>query len=70
LQVSCPPCLADLYSPLATAAGVLRVYVVSIAVRANNFKFASGKAAARPMKIPLYGTPTGSILRQLLEDKA
>jgi hypothetical protein len=41
---------------------VLRVYVVSIAVRANNFKFASGKAAARPMKVPLSGTPTGAIL--------
>jgi hypothetical protein len=41
----------------------LRVYGSSIAVRANKFKFASGKASARPMKIPLYGTPTGSILR-------
>jgi hypothetical protein len=47
---------------------VLRVYVVSIAVRANNSKFASGKAAARPMKVPLYGTPTGSTLERLLED--
>jgi hypothetical protein len=29
---------------------------------ANNFKFASGRAAASPMKVPLYGIPTGSIL--------
>jgi len=42
----------------------------SIAIRPNNFKFASGKAAARATKVPLYGTPAGSILRRLLEDEA
>jgi hypothetical protein len=45
-------------------------FMFSIAIGANNFRFASGKAAARAMKVPLYGTPAGSILRRILEDEA
>jgi hypothetical protein len=49
---------------------VLMVYDASIAVPVNNFKYASGTAATRPRKVPLYGAKAGSILRRLLKDKA
>jgi hypothetical protein len=45
-------------------------FMFSIAIRANNFKFTSERAAAREMKVPLYGTPASSILRRILEDEA
>jgi hypothetical protein len=48
----------------------LRVCGRSIAVQANHCKLARGKAAARAMKVPLYVTPAGSILRRILEDEA